>query len=108
MFALAGVQTSSEDNLIRVTCFINSTPLIVIIDTGVTHYFISAECASKLDLDVSNLNGNMVIETPSKGSVATFLVCLKCPLSIFDRDFVVDLVYLLLSGLDVILGMDWL
>lgn len=108
VFALAGVQTSSEDNLIRSTCFINSTPLIAIIDTGATHSFIVAECESKLDLVVSNLKGKMVIETPTKGSVATFLVCLKCPLSIFDKDFVVDLVCLPLSGLDVILGMDWL
>ena len=108
VFALAGVQTTSEDNLIRGTCFINSTPLIAIIDTGATHSFISAECVSKLNLSVSNLKGRMVIETPAKGSVSTFLVCLKCPLSIFDKDFVVDLVCLPLSGLDVILGMDWL
>ena len=36
------------------------------------------------------------------------LVCLKCPLSMFGRDFEVDLVYLPLSGMDVILGMNWL
>lgn len=108
MFALAGGQTSSQDNLIRGTCFINGTPLIAIIDTGATHSFTAVECASELDLVVSNLKGKMVIETSAKGPVATFLVCLKCPLSIFDKDFVVDLVCLPLSGLDVILGMDWL
>ena len=42
------------------------------------------------------------------GEVTTSLVCLKCPLSIFDRDFVVDLVFLPLSVLDMILGMKWL
>ena len=40
--------------------------------------------------------------------MTTYFVCLKCPLSIFDRDFAVDLVCLLLRGLDVILGMNWL
>ena len=35
-------------------------------------------------------------------------MCLKCPLSMFGRDFEVDLVYLPLSGMDVILGMNWL
>ena len=40
----------------------------------------------------SSMNGEMIIETPAKGSMTTSLVCLKCPLSIFDRDFVVDLV----------------
>jgi hypothetical protein len=50
----------------------------------------------------------MVIETQAKGSVTTSLVCLKCPLSMFGRDFAMDLVCLPLSGMDVILGMNWL
>ncbi|XP_058784020.1 uncharacterized protein LOC131658779 [Vicia villosa] len=108
VFALAGTQTSTEDRLIRGTCFINSMPLITIIDTGATHYFIAAECVEKLGLVLSSMNGEMVVEVPAKGSVTTSLVCLKCPLSIFDRDFAVDLVCLPLAGLDVILGMNWL
>ncbi|XP_058773232.1 uncharacterized protein LOC131647346 [Vicia villosa] len=59
-------------------------------------------------LMLSFMNGEMVVEIPDKESVTTYLVCLKCPLSIFDRDFAIDLVCLPLSGLDVILGMNWL
>jgi hypothetical protein len=51
---------------------------------------------------------SMVVETPTKGSVTTSLVCLKCPLSMFGRDFAVDLVCLPLSGIYAILGMNWL
>ncbi|XP_058741124.1 uncharacterized protein LOC131613474 [Vicia villosa] len=108
VFALAGTQTSTEDRLIRGTCFINSMPLITIIDTGATHCFIAAECVEKLGLVLSSMNGEMVVEVPAKGSVTTSLVCLKCPLSIFNRDFAVDLVCLPLAGLDVILGMNLL
>ncbi|XP_058767966.1 uncharacterized protein LOC131641686 [Vicia villosa] len=50
----------------------------------------------------------MVVELPAKGTVTTSLMCLDCPLSIFDRDFVVDFVCLPLVGLDVVLGMNWL
>ena len=57
---------------------------------------------------MSCMNGEMIVETPAKGSVTTSLVCLKCPLSMFGRDFEVDLVCLPLSGMDVILGMNWL
>src|ERR1051325_5107512 len=57
---------------------------------------------------LSSMNGEMFVEIPAKGSVTTSLVCLNCPLSIFDRDFAVDLICLSLSGLDVILGMNWL
>jgi hypothetical protein len=108
VFALAGTQTASEDRLIRGTCFINSIPLIVIIDTGATHCFIAADCALRLSLDVSPMNGEMVVETPSNGSVTTSRVCLSCPLSMYDRDFAVDLICLPLRGMDVILGMNWL
>jgi len=108
VFALAGTQTANEDRLIRGTCFIDRIPLIAIIDTGATHCFIAADCASKLGLVMSFMNGEMVVETPAKGSVTTSLVCLKCPLSIFCRDFTVDLVCLPFSGMDVILGMNWL
>jgi len=108
VFALTGTQTKNEDRLIRGTCFFNSTPLIAIIDTGATHCFIAVDCAYKLGLDMSSMNGEMVVETPAKGLVTTSLVCLKCPLSMFGRDFEVDLVCLPLSGMDVILGMNWL
>ena len=88
--------------------FHNSTPLIAIIDTSVTHSIIVVDCLKIFCLVLSSMIGEMVIETPTKGSVTTSLVCLKCPLSILDKDFSVDLVCLPLSGLDVILGMNWL
>ncbi|XP_058725878.1 uncharacterized protein LOC131597185 [Vicia villosa] len=106
VFASAGTQTSTGDGLIRGTCFINSTPLITIIDTGATHCFIAADCVERLKLMLSTMNGEMVVDLPAKRSVTTSLACLKFPFSIFDREFVVDLVCLPLRGLDVILGMN--
>ena len=90
MFTLAGTQTANEDRLIRGTCFINSTPLITIIDTSATHCFIVAGCVKRLSLMLSSMNREMVVDTPAKGSVTTSFVCLKCPLLIFDIYFAVD------------------
>jgi len=87
VFALTGTQTSNEDRLTRGTCFFNSIPLIAIIDTGATHCFIAIDCARTLGLVMSDMNGEMVVETPAKGSVTTSLDCLSCPLSMFGRDF---------------------
>jgi len=81
---------------------------LLLFDTGAKHCFIAVACAYKLGLVMSCMNGEMVVETPGKGSVTTSLVCLKCSLSMFGRDFEVDLVCLPLSGMDVILGMNWL
>ncbi|XP_058741477.1 uncharacterized protein LOC131613856 [Vicia villosa] len=108
VFPLVGTQSIDEDRLVKGTCFIHNTPLIAIIDTGATHSFISVDCVKRLGLVPSTLDRKMTIETPSICSVVTSLACLNCPLTIFDRDFRVDLICLPLSNLDVILGMNWL
>jgi len=51
---------------------------------------------------MSDMKGEMVVESPAKGLVTTSLVCLSCPLSMFSRDFEVDLVCLPLVEMDVI------
>lgn len=108
MFALTGSQTTSFDRLIRGTCYIHNTLLITIIDTSVTHSFIYTNCVKRLGLVVSILSSGLVIDTPTNGSVTTSLIFLNCPLSIYGRDFGVDLICPPLSDLDVILGMNWL
>ncbi|XP_050918724.1 uncharacterized protein LOC127136175 [Lathyrus oleraceus] len=90
VFALAGSQTTSSDRLVRGISYIHNIPLIVIIDT------------------VSTLSSGLIIDTPTNGSVNTYLIFLNCPLSIYGRDFGVDLIFLPLSDLDVILEMNWL
>ncbi|XP_050908031.1 uncharacterized protein LOC127121615 [Lathyrus oleraceus] len=90
--ALSGVETTTSDNLIK----------------GVTYSFISVECVSRLNLEVSVMCGSMVIDTSTNGSLTTLLVYQNCPLMIYGIDFRIDLVCLSLSQLDVILGMNWL
>jgi len=89
-------------------CFINSTPLITIIDTGATHSFITNSCVERLGLVVTPLSRGMVIDTPTNGSVTTSLVCAKCPVSFCCVDFELVLVFLPLKHMDVIFGMDWM
>jgi len=108
LFALAGSHLTSADRLIKGTCYIFGTPLIAIIDTGATHSFIFVDCVKKSGIVPSTLGREMVIDTPSLGSITTFLSYSKCPLSIFGKEFRVDLICLPLSELDVILGMNWL
>ena len=50
VFALNAEEMELLDNLIRDMCFINSTPLIAIIDTRATHSFLSLDCAKHLNL----------------------------------------------------------
>jgi len=108
VFALNAEEVEQPDNLIRGMCFINSTPLIAIIDTGATHSFISASCVERLNLVVTSLLRGMVINTPASGSVTTSLVCARCPVNFGNVDFELDLVCLPLKHMDVIFGMDWM
>jgi len=91
-----------SDNLIRGMCFINSTPLITIIDTSATHSFIASCCVERLGLVVTPLLLGMVIDTPANGSVTTSLVCAKCPVSFGFVNFELDLVCLPLKHMDVV------
>ncbi|XP_050909666.1 uncharacterized protein LOC127123498 [Lathyrus oleraceus] len=108
VFALSGADASNFDNFIRGTSFINGIPLVTIIDTGAMHSFISADYVKRLNLEVSYMNGRMVIDTPANGSVTTTMICLHCHVTIYGRDFKINLVCLPLSQLDIILGMNWL
>src|ERR1044072_1337507 len=102
VFALFGSDTKPDDRLIKGTCFINDIPLIAIIDTGATYSFIALDCAKRLNLEISNMDGSMVIDTPASGSVTTSYVCRNCPIVIFGRGFGMDLVWLPLEQLDII------
>ncbi|XP_058776708.1 uncharacterized protein LOC131651045 [Vicia villosa] len=91
VFALSGTENSKKDNLIQGTCFINGVELIAIIHTGATQSFISLDCATMLELKLSSIDGSMIIYTPASGTVTTTFVCLGCPLTIFSKSFVMDL-----------------
>ena len=106
MFTLNGVETLESKDLIQGKCFISGIPLLVIFDSGATHSFISCSCVEKLKLFVSSLNKDLVVETPTSGSVLTSDVCLDCPVEISGRTFLIDLICLPLSQIDVFLGMN--
>ncbi|XP_058761705.1 uncharacterized protein LOC131635110 [Vicia villosa] len=102
-FALSGAEDSKKDNLIRGTCFINNIKLVAIIDIGATHSFISLDCATMLGLQLSSMDGSMVIDTLASCSVTITFVFKGRPLTIFEKIFVMDLVCLPLHQINVIL-----
>lgn len=82
-FALSWTETTSADRLIRGMHFINNIPMVFIIDTGAIRSFISLDYSKRLDLKLSYMVGN--------GSITTSMVCLKSPLTIYGKIFVMDL-----------------
>ena len=90
--SLNGIEASKSKDLIQGKCFISGIPLLVLFDSDATHSFISCSCVEKLKLYVSILNKDLVVETPTSGSVLTSNVCLNCPVEISSRTFLIDLI----------------
>lgn len=64
---MSGAENTSDERLIRGTCFINDIHFIVIIVMSAKHSFISLYSVKWLNLELSSMNGGMVIDTPCYG-----------------------------------------
>jgi len=80
-------ESSKSKDLIQGKCFISGIPLLVLFDSGVTHSFISCSCVEKIKHFVSSLNKDLLVETPTSGSVLTSNVYLNCLVEISSRTF---------------------
>ncbi|XP_027362449.1 uncharacterized protein LOC113870051 [Abrus precatorius] len=108
VFTMSGAKASQSEELIRGKYIIKSRLLDVLFDSGATHSFIFVNCMKSLNLYVPELPCNVVVTTPTGKPVVTSWVCLGCAMMVHGREFEVDLIFLPLSQLDVILGMNWL
>jgi hypothetical protein len=82
-------------------------PATVLFDSGASHSFITEQFVSKHNTPVSSMKTHLMIDSPN-GEMKSTYVCPQVNLKIKGIDFQADLVVLTSSGIDVILGMDWL
>jgi hypothetical protein len=89
------------------TFLINSVPATVLFDSGASHSFITEQFVAKHDVPRSSMKTHLLISSPN-GEMKSTYVCPQVNLKIGEIDFQADLVIITSSGIDVILGMDWL
>jgi predicted aspartyl protease len=89
------------------TFFLNERPIIILLDSGASHDFISSTCAKKAKLSLVALGTPYVISTP-RGRVDADRIVHKAPLNLARRVFETYLIILSDQGIDVILGMSWI
>jgi predicted aspartyl protease len=87
--------------------FCNECPIIILLDSGASHDFISSNCAKKAMLSMVATEAPYVISAPGGRVDVNWIVC-KAPLKLARRVFSTDLIILKGQGLDVILGMSWM
>ena len=108
VFALNAEEATQFDDLIQGKCEVNGKTLIVPYNFGAIHFFISHDCADRLGLSMSELPYMLIVSTLAGKAVKTYQCCLNFHFLIDGRSFVANLICLPLSGLDLILSMDWL
>jgi hypothetical protein len=89
------------------TFLINFVPATVLFDSGASHSFITEQFVTKHDVPRSSMKTHFLISSPN-GEMKSTYVCPQVNLKIGEINFEADLVILTSSGIDVILGMDWL
>ena len=86
---------------------VNSAPASVLFDFGASHSFITAEFVAKHSIPMCTMLKPMFVSSPGGGMKAAY-ICPKVNLKIMEVDFPANLIVLNSSGIDVILGMDWM
>jgi hypothetical protein len=87
-------QAQDAPGVVLGTFSVNTVPAIVLFDSGASHSFIIEQFVAKHDIP--------------NGEMKSTYICPQVNLKIRGIDFQADLVVLTSSGIDVILGMDWL
>jgi hypothetical protein len=100
-------EAQGDKDVVLGSFLINSVPAIVLFDFGASHSFIIERFVTKHDVPRSSMKTHLLISSP-KGERESTYVCPQVNLKIEEIDFQADLVILTSSGIDVILGMDWL
>jgi hypothetical protein len=89
------------------TLVIHKTIATVLYDPRTTHYFISAQFATKYGIFKCPLRSSKTISAP-KGKMLVNYICPKVSVKINGIDFSANLLVIESMGKDVILGKNWL
>jgi hypothetical protein len=100
-------QTQDASGIVMDMFPVNSLPAMVLFDSGASHSFITEQFVAKHNIPMSSMKTHLLIGSPN-GEMKYAYVCPQVDLKIRGIDFQADLVVLTSSGIDVILGMDWL
>ena len=101
-------EVKRSEGLIQGICEVNGKILTVLYDLATSQFFVSRDCMSALQLPISELPYDLLVSTFTNKPIKTNHVCMNVSLRIGGRTFTANLICLPLSGLDIILGMDWL
>ncbi|TXG66291.1 hypothetical protein EZV62_007566 [Acer yangbiense] len=104
LHAMAGGHTSET---MRLFGSIMGQSVMILVDSGSTHNFISSQAARRLQLQPNN-KGGMRVLVASGERLESPGQCLNVPIKLQRVTFIIDFFILPLEGFDIVLGKQWL
>jgi len=86
---------------------INSIPTTILFDSGALHTFISLAFIRVHSIPLVAMKTRMLVNSPG-GTIPVSYCCPSASLSLRGLDFPVSPMIMRTSGIDVILGLDWM
>ncbi|KAL4368219.1 hypothetical protein GQ457_05G024210 [Hibiscus cannabinus] len=84
-----------------------NNPIIVLIDPGSTHSYISSKLVQDRRIAPESTSSDVLVTKPIGHSVRVNKICKQCPIVIQGIEFPADLMELPFFEFEIILGMDW-
>ncbi|XP_072064387.1 uncharacterized protein [Arachis hypogaea] len=108
VFTTSAAGAEGSETLIRGNCEAAGKLLNALFDYGATHSFIAFEKASELGLKMVVLGYDLKVHNATFEAVVTRISCPQVSFRVKQKDSIRDLIFLPMTGLDLILGLDWL
>ncbi|XP_020961322.1 uncharacterized protein LOC110263835 [Arachis ipaensis] len=108
VYTTSSVGAEGSETLIRGNYEMAGKTLNALFDSGASHAFITFEKADELGLKIVVLGYDLKVYNATHEAMVTRLGCPQVPFRVQGRDFVHNLICLPMTGLDLILGLDWL
>jgi hypothetical protein len=89
------------------TFSLNGYPVVVLLDSGATHDFITKACTQRCQLSIHHIDTPYLISTTG-GRVVTKQTVMHAPLDLAGKLYKPSLIVLDGRGLDIILGIGWM
>ncbi|KAI3746498.1 hypothetical protein L6452_08932 [Arctium lappa] len=101
-------EAKASIDMVSGTFLLNSVPAHVLFDSGASFSFISESFRQKLSMPTNSLENALVVDITNDSQVLIHDVLRECTLGIEGKEFPINLMSMVISGFDVVVGMNWL
>ena len=108
VFQITAEEAKEMPDVVSGTFIVNNVPANVLFDSGANRSFVSARFCMHLGCLPRKLDENLEVETADGTMTLVSEVFDGCTIDIDGYKFKIQLLPIVISGFDIVVGMDWL